>query len=60
MSAHFYGDYNHMRIVAATGGLHYAAIGYSNFLRPTISLKPGTKYSSGDGSVINPFMIEFN
>ena len=27
-------------------------------VRPVISLKPGTKYSSGDGSMANPYVIK--
>jgi len=32
----------------------------TNEVRPAVSLRAGTQYSSGDGSVEKPFVIEAN
>ena len=37
-------------------GTHF--VGYSGGARPSVSLKPGTGYISGDGSYTSPFLIE--
>ena len=33
---------------------------YGHGMRPAISLKPGTTYSSGDGSMANPYIVDTN
>lgn len=40
----------------STGGSY--SIGDSRSLDPVISLKPGTRYTTGDGSAANPYVIE--
>ena len=30
----------------------------SSGIRPSVSLTPGTRYSSGDGSMANPYVVE--
>ena len=39
-------------------GCGYGYVGYNGGVRPSISLKPGTTTSSGDGSYTSPFVIE--
>ena len=52
----FGGYYAYVR-VAISGGLGGRFVGYSGGVRPSISLKPNTYFSSGDGSFTNPFVI---
>ena len=41
-----------------SSGLGYYDVEYTRGVRPSISLKPGTTTSSGDGSYTKPFVIE--
>ena len=43
--------------VANSGGLTDYNVDYSRVVRPSVSLKPKTYFSSGDGSFTNPFVI---
>ena len=43
--------------IADSGGLAYNGVGSSLGVRPSVSLKPKTYFSSGDGSFTNPFVI---
>ena len=43
--------------VANSGGLTDYNVDYSRVVRPSVSLKPNTYFSSGDGSFTNPFVI---
>ena len=40
-----------------TSILDASGVYYSRGVRPSVSIKPGTSYSSGDGSFTNPFVI---
>mgnify|MGYP004459619909 CR=1 FL=1 len=39
-------------------GRGYNGVDSANGVRPSVSLKPGTEFASGDGSFTNPFRIE--
>ena len=42
-----------------TGGLVYNKVSVASGVRPAVSLKPGTKFSSGgDGTSTNPYVVE--
>ena len=43
--------------MARSGGFTGNLVSESNGVRPSVSLKPGTYFSSGDGSFTNPFVI---
>ena len=40
------------------GRMGSSHVSYSNGVRPAISLKPGTEYASGDGSMTSPYIVE--
>ena len=47
--------------VARDGRLGYSYVGDTSIgIRPTISLIPGIQYSSGDGSMANPYVVRMN
>ena len=46
------------RVIGTAGGTGNAKITNSLGVRPAISLKPGTKATSGDGSKNNPYIVE--
>ena len=47
--------------VARDGHLGYSYVGDTSIgIRPTISLIPGIQYSSGDGSMANPYVVQMN
>jgi len=46
------------RVVDAVGNMRYTDIVNANGVRPVISLKPGTEYSDGDGSMEHPYVVE--
>ncbi len=53
-----YFDSNHAAVaVAYSGGFLDHYVHYSAGVRPSVSLKPNTYFSSGDGSFTNPFVI---
>ena len=43
--------------ITISGGLTYGIVSSSWGVRPSVSLKPNTYFSSGDGSFTNPFVI---
>lgn len=49
-------------VIKADGSLSYtdedSTIAEKNLIRPAISLKPNTKYSKGDGSYTNPYIVD--
>ncbi len=45
--------------IVNTDGTIFSDVGNYGF-RPVITLKPGTKYSAGDGSKENPYVVETN
>ena len=44
--------------VFSSGALSNGFVGGARGVRPAVSLKPGTKFSSGDGSYTNPYVVE--
>jgi len=44
--------------VSRDGGIYYSYGASKNEVRPVVSLKKGATYSSGDGSVDNPYVFE--
>ena len=44
--------------VGSSGGWDYEYVSVSQGVRPAISLKPGTEYVSGDGSMANPYIVD--
>ena len=53
----FNGIYADGRVVDSTGYLSYYDVYVAGGVRPAVSLKPGTEYTSGDGSYTNPFVV---
>ena len=50
-----------IKIAAKNGVIDYSSsIDLFNNVRPSISLKSGVEYSSGDGSMANPYIISTN
>ena len=56
---YFYNYYNCAsgRVVNANGDMHYSNVGGAGGVRPAVSLKPGITYSTGDGSMSNPYVV---
>ena len=44
--------------MAYSGGFTNGSVNYSGGVRPSVSIQPGTSFSSGDGSYTSPFVIE--
>ena len=44
--------------MADSGAFTYVDVGRSWGVRPSVSIKPGTSFSTGDGSFTSPFVIE--
>ena len=44
--------------VVSPSGWSYRSVDSSRGVRPSVSIKPGTSFSSGDGSYTSPFVIE--
>ena len=55
--SHFYSFDANVR-VTSSGGIGSSYVGYSWGVRPSVSIKPGTSISSGDGSYTSPFVID--
>ena len=53
----FYINYASVWVVNASGW-HDISVEFSGGVRPSVSIKPGTSFSSGDGSYTSPFVIE--
>ena len=54
----YYGAYGHY--ASTTGSTGYSNINNNNDVRPSVSLTPGTEYTSGDGSMTNPYVVKTN
>ena len=55
-SPYYFVDNAYVRNVNSTGNVNYS---YNNVgVRPSVSLTPGTEYSSGDGSMANPYVVQ--
>ncbi|MDD5865839.1 MAG: hypothetical protein PUD07_05110 [bacterium] len=48
----------YVRLVSSSGNLSNNYVNDSIGVRPSVSLKPGTEYISGNGSYTSPFLIE--
>ncbi|MDD5865963.1 MAG: hypothetical protein PUD07_05765 [bacterium] len=46
------------RSVSSSGSMGSSSMGASRGVRPSVSLKPGTRYISGNGSYTSPYLIE--
>ena len=55
-------NYNYLTgyIVHSTSYFGSREVYFSPGIRPTVSLKPGTEFSSGDGSMDTPYVIDTN
>ena len=51
-------DYNASVRVTYSGGLTVSFVDNSGGVRPSVSIQPGTSFSSGDGSFTSPFVID--
>ena len=59
ISPHSYEYYPISIYVGSTGTLSYDHVNnLGNSVRPAVSLKPNTEYTTGDGSYTNPFVVE--
>lgn len=47
-----------IKIVTTSGSFGKTQIDNSYWIRPVISLKPGTRYTKGDGSMNNPYYVK--
>ena len=57
--APYYFDYHASEFnVNSSGNLNYNYVLSTLGVRPAVSLKPGTKFSSGDGSAADPYVVE--
>jgi hypothetical protein len=50
-------SYAYVWVVNSIGGLSLYYVNYSRGVRPAVSLKPGTIYTSGDGSKSSPYVV---
>ena len=53
-----FNDYNASVRVTYSGGLTVSFVDNSWGVRPSVSIQPGTSFSSGDGSFTSPFVID--
>ena len=53
-----FNDYNASVRVTYSGGLTVSFVDNSGGVRPSVSIQPGTSFSSGDGSFTSPFVID--
>ncbi len=59
--SHFSSGSATVRLVDSAGTLTLSnGVGYAKGLRPAVSLIPGMRYSSGDGSMANPYVVDTN
>ena len=56
--SYFYYSYADEFDVYSSGNLSDNGVNYAHGVRPAVSLKPGTKFSSGDGSYTDPYVVE--
>ena len=53
----FYGNTSYANTVYSSGAVYNSNVYGSDGVRPTISLKPGTTYLSGNGSMTSPYKV---
>ena len=58
MTPYFYYDGLYSYYVVSNGQTASEFCSYSRGVRPVISLKPGTEYTSGSGSMADPYIVE--
>lgn len=58
--SYFYNSDAYGHDVGSSGDLGYGSVGYVYGVRPAVSLKPGTEYSSGNGSMESPYVVALN
>ena len=56
--SYFYSSFADGRVVVATGVNSDVSVNSTHGVRPAISLKPGTEYTSGSGSMADPYVVE--
>ena len=56
--SYFSGDRARGGEVVAEGWIGSVGVSYSSGVRPSVSIQPGTSFSSGNGSYTSPFVIE--
>ena len=54
----FFHSYVYSNGVFTTGNVYDGVVDDAGGVRPSVSLKPGTEYTLGDGSYTNPFVVE--
>ena len=54
------GPYVYGTVIGQANSIGYLSYSSGYGIRPAISLKPGTLYSSGDGSRTNPYVVDTN
>ena len=57
-SPDYFNSYSAHVWLANSAGFTDDLVNYSKGVRPSVSIKPGTSYSSGDGSYTSPFVID--
>ena len=57
-SPDYFGDNDAFVGVTYSDGLTILIVGNSRGVRPSVSIQPGTSFSSGDGSFTSPFVID--
>ena len=55
---YFYGTYAYEFNLTSSGYLNYYYVYTSRGVRPSVSLKPGTYATGGDGSTVSPYIVE--
>ena len=53
----FVTDNAFVRNVNSSGSLYYYYVNFAYGVRPSVSLNPGTTYTSGDGSMASPYIV---
>ena len=56
--SYFYYNYADGRFVYSGGLIDYSIVNFTYGVRPAVSLTPGTEYTSGEGSMESPYIIE--
>lgn len=58
LSAASFPDASWSRSILTSGAVYWMPVSTDLGVRPAISLKPGTEYISGDGSMTNPYIVD--
>ena len=59
-SPYYFGNYGNAfgRYIASDGYVHLNSVANAFGVRPAVSLATGTLYTSGDGSMASPYIVE--